>query len=74
LPRVDLRLLADELNAVESGNAVWQASSPSALTPQLASTSESSLDPTTVLDHLTRHLSSSPPAWNPYEARADATT
>ncbi len=65
LPRVDLRPLAEELSAADP-HAVWTATAPSVLSPRLATDGESGLDPTTVLDHLTRHLASAPPAWDPY--------
>lgn len=66
LQRVDLQPLADALSAADSG-AVWTASSPSSLTPQMRSTEESSVDRAVVLDHLVAHLESALPAWNPYD-------
>lgn len=45
----------------------WNASGPSALTPQLSATRESSLDRAIVLQHLTDHLRSAPCTWNPYD-------
>lgn len=70
-PRVDLRPLAEELNAAEHHGACWVASPPSALTPilELAPGDESDLDPTGFLDLLTRHLRESPAAWDPYAVR-----
>jgi hypothetical protein len=66
--RVDLRPLAAELTASDDG-VTWTASSPSGLTPQLTSNGESTLGPAGVIDRLTQHLVTSPPAWDPYEPR-----
>jgi hypothetical protein len=66
LRRVDLRPLAEALTAADTETA-WTAQAPSTLTPQLSATHESSLDRATVLQHLTDHLRSAPPAWNPYD-------
>lgn len=66
LPRVDVRPLAAELTAAEHRGATWTASPPSALTPAMTVTDESSLDADVVIRHLTRHLVAAPPAWDPY--------
>ena len=52
LPRVDMRLLAEELTSLESGSAVWSAGDPNGLSPELAHTGESSLEPNTVTDRV----------------------
>jgi hypothetical protein len=65
LPRVDLRPLAEELGAADSGTE-WLSSAPSALSPQLRTTGDSSLDRRTVLERLRKHLTDAPPAWDPY--------
>jgi hypothetical protein len=62
--RRDLRPLAHELSALDAG--AWTATPPSALTPELRSPDESTLDDATVLDALLRHLRTAPPAWDPY--------
>ena len=70
-PRVDLRPLADRLDAVEPGGARWQASPPGELTPELHTDAEgpaSSVDPALLTGMLIQHLSTSPPAWDPYAA------
>jgi len=67
-PRRDLRPLADELTAAERSGAVWEAEPPGALTPTLAHDGESSLEPSVVIDALTRHLRTAAPAWDPYAA------
>ena len=66
--RVDLCPLATELTASDAG-VTWTASPPSDLTPQLTSNGESTLGPAAVIDRLTRHLATSPPAWDPYQPR-----
>jgi hypothetical protein len=70
LPRVDLRPLADQLTSAETGAGTWTASAPSTLEPQLTSPDRSTLDSKTVVDLLTHHLASAPPAWDPYSPRA----
>ena len=71
LPRPDLRLLAAELNDLESGNGQWRADPPGALTPRLslADCAESTLSPATVLATIRTFLATSPAAWDPF-ARA----
>ncbi len=68
LPRPDLRVLADELTAIESGGAVWTADGPGALTPKLslADDAESSLAPDAVVAEVERFLAAARPAWNPF--------
>lgn len=63
LPRVDLRPLADELAALETGRTCWSAGDPAALTPELAADDESSLHPTVVTDRIVAALAatSEPP-------------
>lgn len=64
--RIDLGPLAEELSAAESGSVTWTASEPSSLTPELRHDGESSIDAEMVLSLVRRHLSSQPPAWDPY--------
>ena len=68
-PRVDLRPLADRINAAEPDGAVWEATPPSDITPRLR-TSEagppSALDPRQVVADVKAHLREAPAAWNPY--------
>jgi hypothetical protein len=71
-PRVDLRPLAERLNAEENDGAVWVAEDVSGLTPVLAPTGggelreESSVPPERVVGLVKAHLQSAPPAWDPY--------
>ena len=64
--RVDLRPLAGELTALETGSARWSADEPGALTPTLEHSDESSLDPPAVVATIERHLRTAVPAWDPY--------
>lgn len=48
LPRVDMRPLAEQLTASEADGARWSAGAPGALSPELAHTDESSIDPATL--------------------------
>ena len=66
LPRIDLRPLAHELTANERGSTTWTASGPSALTPELTCSDESSIDERLVLELLIEHLETSTSAWDPY--------
>ncbi len=66
LPRIDLRPLAEELTAAETGPEFWTASRPGSLTPELTHGGESSLDADVVLSLVRRHLASQPAAWDPY--------
>lgn len=68
LPRPDLRVLADQLTAMESGGAVWTADRPGALTPKLslADDAESSLEPRAFVAEVERFLAIAPPAWDPF--------
>lgn len=70
LPRVDLRPLAERLDEMETGATTWSASAPSDLTPTLHPDAESSLGPDTVVPTVIAHLSTSPPAWDPYDVPA----
>ncbi|MFW2335061.1 DUF6687 family protein [Ilumatobacter sp.] len=56
LPRIDMRPLADELTALESGRTRWTAGAPAALTPELAPGDESTIDRAVVTDAVVRHL------------------
>lgn len=56
LPRVDLRTLAEELTALETGATRWSAGAPTALTPELAPDGESSLEPGIVTDRIVATL------------------
>lgn len=66
LQRIDLRLLAEELTAAESGAVTWTASEPGSLTPEMRHEGESSIEAEMVLSLVRRHLASQPPAWDPY--------
>lgn len=68
-PRVDLRPLADPLTASEPDGAVWQATPPSDLTPQLEtapSSPPSAIDVADILAAVEDHLRRAPGAWDPY--------
>lgn len=72
-PRVDLAPLADRLSAAEDDGARWIATSPAELTPELytdAALPPSSVDPSDLVDAVTDHLRTAPPAWNPYQVTA----
>jgi hypothetical protein len=56
LPRIDMRPLADELSALESGSVNWTAGAPAALTPEMAPGDESTIEPATVVDAVVRYL------------------
>lgn len=68
-PRPDLRLLADELDALEPAGGSWHADPPGALTPQLrwATEGSSGLSPEHFLRTLRNFLQHAEPAWNPFE-------
>jgi hypothetical protein len=66
MPRVDMRPLAQELTAHESGSATWSAGAPGGLTPILRVESESSIESDVVQAMVIAHLRDSPPAWDPY--------
>ncbi len=70
-PRPDLRLLADELDALESTGTGWQAGAPGALTPQLRWTGKGSsgMSPEPFLRTLRNFLQHAQPAWDPFEPR-----
>jgi hypothetical protein len=70
LPRVDMRPLAQQLTASETGSAKWNSSAPGALTPTLAVDRESSLEADVVRAMVAGHLRNSPPAWDPYSEQA----
>ena len=68
-PRVDLRSLAGKLTAEETGGAVWQATPPSDLTPQMNTVPTgrpSAIDPPVLVAAVKQHLLGAPAAWNPY--------
>lgn len=56
LPRIDLRPLAGELTALETGDVRWQAGAPSALTPELTHDGESTIAPAALVHELTAAL------------------
>ena len=66
--RVDLSLLAEDLNAREPGPGQWIAEPVSELTPQLRlqGTEHSAMDPSTFRMLLVDHLRRARPAWDPY--------
>ena len=67
-PRPDLRLLAEELNALEPGKGQWRADPPGALTPRLSlmDDADSKLSPITVVNAIRQFLATSPAAWDPF--------
>lgn len=72
-PRVDLRPLADQLTATESGAARWTATAPSDLTPELhlvADSAPSSLDPPGLIQAVTNYIRDADAAWDPYTIQA----
>ena len=66
LPRVDMRPLAEQLTAHESGAEKWSASAPGSLTPIMRVDGESSTGPDVLSAMVVAHLRTSPPAWDPY--------
>lgn len=74
LPRVDLRPLAAELTANERATTTWSASGPSALTPELTCSDESTIAEHLVLELLIEHLETSTSAWDPYAYTVSDTT
>jgi hypothetical protein len=71
LPRPVLTPLADELSALESHGARWEADPPSGLTPQLrvAGGAESDLAPERVRQRVEAFLATAPGAWDPFASR-----
>lgn len=70
LHRPDLRLLAAQLDEVDSGVATWTANAPGALTPVLrVSSGETSLSPEGFRATVERFLAEAPPAWDPFASR-----
>lgn len=68
-PRVDLRPLADVLTSAEPEGAVWQATPPSDLTPQMQTAPAgppSAIEVRHILAAAQDHLRQAPAAWNPY--------
>jgi len=70
LTRPDLRLLAEQLNALERGGGQWRADPPGALTPRLSlsDAAETELSPGVVVPTIQQFLTTSPPAWDPFAA------
>lgn len=56
LPRVDMRPLAEQLTAIESGAVEWSAGAPGGLSPQLSHDGESTIDPDTLRQLVTDHV------------------
>jgi hypothetical protein len=71
VPRPDLRLLADELTALEPRHVCWEADPPGSLTPQLriVDDDESNLSPELVATHVVAFLARAPAAWDPFVTR-----
>lgn len=69
LPRPDLRVLANELTALEPGAATWRADAPGSLTPilEVADGHESELPPGDFVANVRRFLADAPPAWDPFD-------
>jgi Family of unknown function (DUF6687) len=67
-PRRDLAPLAARLQDEETGDAVWSATPVGGLLPRLhlGDGQESSITPDRFVELLTDHLSSAPPAWDPF--------
>lgn len=68
VPRPDLRLLAEEMNALEPNAGHWRADPPGALTPRLSleEGTESNLSPVAVISTIRQFLATSPAAWDPF--------
>jgi hypothetical protein len=66
--RPDLRVLADELNAIEPPGARWHADPPGALTPKLVlvDNAESGLAQPALIAAVEHFLATAPSAWNPF--------
>ncbi len=69
LQRVDMRPLAERLNASERRSASWTASAPGTLTPTMRVDEESSLDPLDMRRMVVDHLRQAAPAWDPYTSK-----
>lgn len=67
--RRDLVSLANRLQDEERGDARWTATSVGSLIPRLSSGGETSIRIDRILDLLVAHLSTAPPAWDPFAAR-----
>ncbi len=67
-PRVDLSLLADELNLAETAGGRWVFDGVEQITPKLhlEGSATTSIPPDTIVRRVEHHLRSGPPAWNPY--------
>ncbi len=72
LPRVDMRPLAEQLTAHESGAEKWSASAPGSLTPIMRVDGESSTGPDVLSAMVVAHLRTSPPAGTPTLAEKSA--
>lgn len=66
-PRVALLPLARALTALDVVR--WRADAVGALTPTLSHEGESSLAPSTFVEHVRHHLQTAPPAWDPAVGR-----
>lgn len=65
--RRDLRPLADRLQDLETGDALWSATPVSVLVPRLTSgDGDSSIPHDRFVDLLVDHLATAPPAWDPF--------
>jgi hypothetical protein len=68
--RRDLAPLAARLQDEERGDAEWSAAAVGDLTPELTSgAGDSSIDHRRFVELLTEHLSTAPPAWDPFTPR-----
>lgn len=67
--RVDLHGLAGELNEEETSEGRWTFDGVDKITPRLhlEGSAITSIPFATILKNLERHLSTDPPAWNPYD-------
>ena len=65
-----VRLLAEELNALEPSPGQWRADPPGALTPRLSLMDDaaSTLSPVPVVNATRQFLATSPAAWDPFAA------
>ena len=70
MPRPDLRLLAVELDRLETGTTRWVADAPGGLTPALHTDgADSALAPEALREVVARFLSAAEPAWDPFAPR-----
>ena len=64
--RRDLTPLASRLNELERNGGSWRGDSPGALVAALDHEGESDLAPDVLIELLTSHLRTAPPAWDPF--------